>query len=114
MVTRFAPPGFKAQHRTSSLIADLLMASHNKEIMRFMLSMPPGHCKSTHSSHHFPAWWFGKNPKKKFLQAGHSSGLRGQADRLEGQGDRRERRLPPGVPGHPHPHRHEGRERLGA
>jgi predicted phage terminase large subunit-like protein len=65
------PPGFKlSPHQT--LIADLLMASHNKEIMRFMLSMPPGHCKSTHSSHHFPAWWFGKNPKKKFLQAGHS------------------------------------------
>lgn len=27
---------------------------------------------STHSSHHFPAWWFGKFPKLKFLQAGHS------------------------------------------
>jgi predicted phage terminase large subunit-like protein len=66
-----APPGFKLSPH-QSLIADLLMASHNKEIMRFMLSMPPGHCKSTHSSHHFPAWWFGKNPKKKFLQAGHS------------------------------------------
>ncbi len=54
------------------LIGDLLMASANKETMRFMLSMPPGHCKSTHSSHHFPAWWFGKFPKLKFLQAGHS------------------------------------------
>lgn len=54
------------------LIGDLLMASASKETMRFMLSMPPGHCKSTHSSHHFPAWWFGKFPKLKFLQAGHS------------------------------------------
>lgn len=54
------------------LIGDLLMASANKETMRFMLSMPPGHTKSTHSSHHFPAWWFGKFPKLKFLQAGHS------------------------------------------
>lgn len=54
------------------LIADLLMASASKETMRFMLSMPPGHCKSTHSSHHYPAWWFGKFPKLKFLQAGHS------------------------------------------
>lgn len=54
------------------LIGDLLMSSANKETMRFMLSMPPGHCKSTHSSHHYPAWWFGKFPKLKFLQAGHS------------------------------------------
>lgn len=55
-----------------NLIGDMLMASANKEIMRFMLSMPPGHCKSTHSSHHYPAWWFGRNPKLRFLQAGHS------------------------------------------
>jgi len=55
-----------------NLIGDLLMASEAKETMRFMLSMPPGHCKSTHSSHHFPAWYFGRNPKQKFLQAGHS------------------------------------------
>lgn len=54
------------------LIGDVLMASASKEVMRFMISMPPGHCKSTHSSHHFPAYWFGHNPKKKFLQAGHS------------------------------------------
>ena len=54
------------------LIGDLLMAAECKETMRFMLSMPPGHCKSTHSSHHFPAWYFGRNPRHKFLQAGHS------------------------------------------
>lgn len=55
-----------------NLIGDLLMSSASKETMRFMLSMPPGHCKSTHSSHHFPAWWFGHNDKLRFLQAGHS------------------------------------------
>lgn len=56
-----------------NLIGDLLMASANKETMRFMLSMPPGHAKSTHSSHFFPAWWFGKiGSKQRFLQAGHS------------------------------------------
>jgi predicted phage terminase large subunit-like protein len=54
------------------LIGDLLMSSASKETMRFMLSMPPGHCKSTHSSHHFPAWWIGRNPRRIFLQAGHS------------------------------------------
>ena len=56
-----------------NLIGDLLMASASKETMRFMLSLPPGHCKSTHSSHYFPAWWFGKiGSKQRFLQAGHS------------------------------------------
>lgn len=55
-----------------NLIADLLTSSANLETMRFMLSMPPGHCKSTHSSHHFPAFWFGHNPTRRFLQAGHS------------------------------------------
>jgi len=55
------------------LIGDLLMSSASKETMRFMLSLPPGHCKSTHSSHYFPAWWFGKiGTKQRFLQAGHS------------------------------------------
>jgi predicted phage terminase large subunit-like protein len=65
-----APPGYKLAPPEPHLRpAD---GSLNREIMRFMLSMPPGHCKSTHSSHHFPAWWIGKNQKKKFLQAGHS------------------------------------------
>lgn len=54
------------------LIGDLLMASASRQTMRFMLSMPPGHCKSTHSSHHFPAWYFGGHPKDRYLQAGHS------------------------------------------
>lgn len=66
-----APAGYTCSpHQV--LIADLLQSSADREVMRFMLSMPPGHCKSTHSSHHFPAWWFGRNQKKKFLQAGHS------------------------------------------
>lgn len=37
-----------------------------------MLSMPPGHAKSSHCSHFFPAWFLGRNPKKRYLQAGHS------------------------------------------
>jgi predicted phage terminase large subunit-like protein len=54
------------------LIADLLMRAEAGELMRGMVSMPPGHCKSTHCSHHFPAWYFGRNPRRRFLQAGHS------------------------------------------
>jgi hypothetical protein len=56
--------------RHQRLIADLLMRAEAGELMRGMVSMPPGHCKSTHCSHHFPAWYFGRNPRRRFLQAG--------------------------------------------
>lgn len=59
-----------SQHQR--LIADLLMQAERGELMRGMLNMPPGHCKSTHCSHHFPAWFLGRNPRGRFLQAGHS------------------------------------------
>lgn len=42
------------------------------DIMRLMVSMPPGHAKSTYSSHRFPPWYLGRNPNKKYIQAGHS------------------------------------------
>ncbi|USM11469.1 terminase large subunit [Citromicrobium phage vB_CbaS-RXM] len=54
------------------LIAENLQAAADGELLRCMISMPPGHCKSTHCSHHFPAWLLGRNPKKRYLQAGHS------------------------------------------
>jgi hypothetical protein len=54
------------------LIADLLMQAEAGDLKRAIVSMPPGHCKSTHCSHHFPAWYFGRNPRGRFLQAGHS------------------------------------------
>lgn len=54
------------------LIGELLMRAESGDLPRGMISMPPGHCKSTHCSHHFPAWYFGRNPRRKFLQAGHS------------------------------------------
>lgn len=44
----------------------------NKSLMRLMISMPPGHAKSTYASHLFPAWWLGKNPDRRFIQAGHT------------------------------------------
>jgi predicted phage terminase large subunit-like protein len=59
-----------SKHQT--LIADHLQAAAEGELLRCMISMPPGHCKSTHCSHHFPAWFLGKNQRKRYLQAGHS------------------------------------------
>lgn len=54
------------------LIGDLLMEAEAGRLMRCIISMPPGHCKSTHCTHHFPAWAFGRNPRRRYLQAGHS------------------------------------------
>ena len=34
--------------------------------------MPPGHAKSTYSSHRFPAWYLGRNPNHKWLQAAYN------------------------------------------
>lgn len=54
------------------LIGDLLMRAEAGDLMRCIISMPPGHCKSTHCTHHFPAWYFGRNLRRRYLQAGHS------------------------------------------
>jgi predicted phage terminase large subunit-like protein len=43
-----------------------------RELMRLMISMPPGHAKSTYATHLFPAWYIGKNPNHKYIQAGHT------------------------------------------
>jgi len=53
-------------------LCDNLMAMSRGEIIRLMISMPPGHAKSTYSSHRFPAWWLGRNPRRRFIQAGHT------------------------------------------
>jgi predicted phage terminase large subunit-like protein len=43
-----------------------------RELMRLMISMPPGHAKSTYATHLFPAWYMGKFPNHKYIQAGHT------------------------------------------
>lgn len=69
--TPSGPLGYRLS-KHERLIADNLQASADGELLRAMISMPPGHCKSTHCSHHFPAFYLGRNPKKRYLQAGHS------------------------------------------
>lgn len=44
----------------------------NREILRMMISMPPGHAKSTYATHRFPAWYMGNFPEHKYIQAGHT------------------------------------------
>jgi predicted phage terminase large subunit-like protein len=43
-----------------------------RQLLRLMISMPPGYAKSTYCSHLFPAWYLGKNPNHKYIQAGHT------------------------------------------
>jgi predicted phage terminase large subunit-like protein len=49
-----------------------LEAISNGDLLRLLISMPPGHAKSTYSSHRFPAWYLGRNPHHKWLQAAHT------------------------------------------
>lgn len=53
-------------------LCDRLTDMADGVIPRMTISMPPGHAKSTYASRIFPSWWLGKNPKKRYIQAGHS------------------------------------------
>lgn len=54
------------------LMVQYLEALERREILRWLLSMPPGHAKTTYGSHRFPAWYMGRNPTHRYLQSGHS------------------------------------------
>lgn len=54
-------------------MCDRLMEMENREILRMLISMPPGHAKSTYSSRLYPAWYMGRNVKHKYIQAGHTT-----------------------------------------
>lgn len=43
------------------------MAVANGEINRVIVAMPPGHGKSTMTSHYFPTWFLGRFPTQKLL-----------------------------------------------
>lgn len=53
-------------------MCDRLMEMAEGIIPRMTISMPPGHAKSSYASRTFPSWWLGNNPKKRYIQAGHS------------------------------------------
>ncbi|MEQ8308042.1 MAG: phage terminase large subunit [Hoeflea sp.] len=54
-------------------MCDKLMEMEDRRIMRMLISMPPGHAKSTYSSRLYPAWYMGRNTKHKYIQAGHTT-----------------------------------------
>lgn len=54
-----------------------LMCAHyeafeRRDIMRGLVSMPPGYAKTKFYSRYGPAWYLGKNPKHRYLSGGHS------------------------------------------
>jgi predicted phage terminase large subunit-like protein len=61
-----------AHHR---IIAKKLEAVARGEIKRLIINMPPRHSKSEFASFLMPAWFLGRNPKLKIIQATHNTEL---------------------------------------
>ena len=61
-----------AHHR---VIAEKLEKVARGEIKRLIINMPPRHSKSEFASYLMPAWFLGRNPKLKIIQATHNTEL---------------------------------------
>ena len=61
-----------AHHR---VIADKLEKVARGELKRLIINMPPRHTKSEFASYLMPAWFLGRNPKLKIIQATHNTEL---------------------------------------
>lgn len=57
------------------IIAEKLEAVARGEIKRLIINMPPRHSKSEFASFLMPAWFLGRNPKLKIIQATHNTEL---------------------------------------
>jgi hypothetical protein len=57
------------------LIIEKLEAIERGEIKKLMIFVPPQNGKSTIASENFPAWFFGRNPKKAIIAASYNSDL---------------------------------------
>ena len=57
------------------LIIEKLEAVERGEIRKLMIFVPPRHGKSEIASINFPAWFFGRNPKKSIIAASYNSDL---------------------------------------
>lgn len=54
------------------VMAEYFEKIEKRELMRATFSMPPGHAKTKFGTKMFPAWYFGRNPRHRYLQGGHS------------------------------------------
>lgn len=62
----------EAPARHHDWMCEMLQELEARRIMRLLISMPPGHAKSTYCSHLFPAWYLGRHRNHKYIQAGHT------------------------------------------
>ena len=56
-------------------ISEPLEAVRRREITRLIITLPPGHVKSTLGSKGFPAYSLGQNPHEKIISVSHTAGL---------------------------------------
>ena len=61
--------------RHHRIIAKKLEAVARGELKRLIINMPPRHSKSEFASFLMPAWFLGRNPKLKIIQATHNTEL---------------------------------------
>jgi predicted phage terminase large subunit-like protein len=61
--------------RHHALMAKELEAIANNESKRLIMALPPRHTKSLFASYLFPAWFLGKYPDKKIIQASNTAEL---------------------------------------
>ena len=61
--------------RHHRIIAEKLERIAKGELKRLIVNMPPRHSKSEFASYLMPAWFLGRNPKLKIIQATHNTEL---------------------------------------
>ena len=61
--------------RHHKIIAEKLERVANGELKRLIINMAPRHTKSEFASYLFPAWFMGRAPSKKIIQATHTTEL---------------------------------------
>jgi Uncharacterized protein conserved in bacteria len=61
--------------RHHRIIAEKLERVARGELKRLIINMAPRHTKSEFASYLFPAWFMGRDPKKKIIQATHTTEL---------------------------------------
>jgi len=61
--------------RHHKIIAEKLERVANGDCKRLIINMAPRHTKSEFASYLFPAWFMGRDPKKKIIQATHTTEL---------------------------------------
>lgn len=71
---RYVYPGFEDPPHIK-LLAELLEKIERGELRRLMVNLPVRHGKSVLCSQIFPAWFVGRNPRRKVIAVSHDEGL---------------------------------------